>query len=351
MISCSKDSVLNDDIPLPENPLKTKSVEHVSGLKVINGTLHFDSLEVISLFVNSQEKMTDSELFEWEETNNFYSLYHAIYNAENDIFSDSLLFESKLEKYKDLVYLDENDCVKPQIITRFYQLICNNEGCFYVGSYKHRVTPKEIIVENPKLRSIERRSYITSSSVQTRAEENPRFPLASSSWTGGDRRVNVNVLYYRNLANENGKWQGQQVLHIWSEAYKKSLGKYRSYQTLHSHDVLGFYCANTAYKKTDGTYGTRVVRYEGLSGGGSVGEVKNFGMWHYLTPYNSWIPELYIPTKESDIYFVQVRAKTRGTGDNGAVVNYVYNTSVSLPFSIPTNGAVSILRPLVTQNF
>lgn len=47
----------------------------------------------MSTLVNVLEKMSDEEFFAWEKTNNFYSLYHAISNAEEDIFSDSVSFK------------------------------------------------------------------------------------------------------------------------------------------------------------------------------------------------------------------------------------------------------------------
>lgn len=40
----------------------------------------------MSTLVNVLEKMSDEELFAWEKTNNFYSLYHAISNADGRYF-------------------------------------------------------------------------------------------------------------------------------------------------------------------------------------------------------------------------------------------------------------------------
>lgn len=341
-----------DDETARENlTLKTKSIE--MSYQIIDGILHVDSLEVLSELVDSLRKMSDEELFEWEKTNNFYSLYHAIYDAEEDIFVDSLLFESKLEKYKDLVYLNEAGFVEPQVISNFYQLVCNNEGYFYVGEFRHQVTSTEIIAQDMKRRSIEKRNYIVTNSQQTRAEARPRFPLASASYTGNKRRVNVVAVYYRDMARHPTRgWEGQQKLMIESVAGKKVLGSYKKYKTLHLFDVLAFFCHRGAYKKSDGTYDYRVVRYEGLGGGGSVGEERSFTRDYPLSPDNLWIPEAYIQVRESDIHILQVRAKTRGTGDSGAVINYLGGNSwVSFPFNIPRTGAPTILRPLVTENF
>ncbi len=291
LVSCDKNSLIDGETSRESVTLKTKNIE--KNYQIIDGILHVDSLEVLSRLVDFLGKMSDEELFEWEKTNNFYSLYHAIYDAEEDIFVDSLLFESKLEKYKDLVYLNEAGFVEPQVISNFYQLICNNEGYFYVGGFKHQVTSTEIIAQDMKRRSIEKRNYVVTSSQQTRAEARPRFPLASASYTGNKRRVNVVAVY-----------------------------------------------------------DYRVVRYENLGGGGSVGEERSCTMRYPLSPSNLWIPEAYIQVRESDIHILQVGAKTRGTGNSGAVINYSGGNSwVSFPFNIPGTGAPTILRPLVTENF
>lgn len=351
LISCDKNIASDNQTLLPVETLKTRSGE--IGYKVIDGVMHFDSLECVSALVNSLEKMSDQELFDWEQANDFYSLYHAVFDAEEDIFSDSLQFESKLEKYKNLVYMDNYGFIQSQVPSRFYQLICNKDGYFYVGKYKHKVTSEEIMVEDSRLRSVEKRKYIVRNSVQTRVSEDPRIPLASSSYKGNKRLVNVWVIYIRRMArNANGEWQGQQVLQVQSEAGKKFLGGYKKYKTVHAHDAIAFYCANGAYQMSDGTYSSRVVRLERLSGLGSVGEEKTCVIDRFLSPSDLWIPEKYIPIQENDIHFVQVRARTRGTGESGAVINYmkVYG-SISFPFAIPQTGAPTILRPLVDLNY
>ena len=101
----------------------------------------------MSTLVNVLEKMSDEEFFAWEKTNNFYSLYHAISNAEEDIFSDSVSFEKKLKQYENLVYLDENETIQAKVPSRLYQLICNNEGYFFINKYKHQVISDEIITK------------------------------------------------------------------------------------------------------------------------------------------------------------------------------------------------------------
>ena len=105
------------------------------------------------------------------------------------------------------------------------------------------------------------------------------------------------------------------------------------------------------YKKEDGNYSTRNVRFEGLGGGGSVGEKKTMTMNYFLSPSNLWIPEKYISINEKDISFVQTRVSTRGTGNSGAVVVYTRDSFISLPFIIPTTGTPQIIRPLITENF
>ena len=126
---------------------------------------------------------------------------------------------------------------------------------------------------------------------------------------------------------------------------------YKRYKTVHSVDVLGFYCSKGVYKKEDGNYSTRNVRFEGLGGGGSVGEKKTMTMNYFLSPSNLWIPEKYISINEKDISFVQTRVSTRGTGNSGAVVVYTRDSFISLPFIIPTTGTPQIIRPLITENF
>lgn len=349
-ISCSEDVLQEYDNSSSGELIKSRSIKDLSGYCVIDGVLHFDSLEVITSLVDQLTKMSDEELFEWERSNNFYSLYHAVLDAEDDIFSDSLLFESKLKKYKNLVYLDNDDVIRPYITAPFYQLLCNDEGYFYLGDNKHKITPKEVIVENPKLRSVERCSYITKKSMQPR-EEDIRFPLGTSSWSSSDRRVTVNVIYLRNIVmDKEDNWVGQQILHIWTEAYKKVLGKFRLYKTLHTIDLLGFYCWRGVYKIADGVYGTRTVRYEAKGAGGSVGEIKKYGINFYLSPANEWIPERLIRISDDDIYFIQVRAKTRGTGDYGAVINQHMNMAIDLPFMFSSTGDPMIMRDLVIEN-
>lgn len=306
----------------------------------------------MSTLVNVLEKMSDEEFFAWEKTNNFYSLYHAISNAEEDIFSDSVSFEKKLKQYENLVYLDENETIQAKVPSRLYQLICNNEGYFFINKYKHQVISDEIITKDNQLRNIESRKYIVNNSPQTRTKQEPRYPIASSTYTGNKRRVHVTVLYIREIVrNTNGEWVGKQILQLESTSYKRVLGRYKRYKTVHSADVLGFYCSKGVYKKEDGNYSTRNVRFEGLGGGGSVGEKKTMTMNYFLSPSNLWIPEKYISINEKDISFVQTRVSTRGTGNSGAVVVYTRDSFISLPFIIPTTGTPQIIRPLITENF
>lgn len=247
------------------------------------------------------------------------------------------------------MYLD-NDVIRPYVIAPFYQLLCNKDGYFYLGDNKHKITSKEVIVEDTILRSVERCSYVTEKSIQPR-EEDIRFPLGTGSWSSSDRRVNVHVIYLRNIVmDKEDKWVGQQILHIWTEAYKKVLGKFRLYKTLHTIDLLGFYCWRGVYKIADGAYGTRSVRYEAKGAGGSVGEIKKYGINFYLSPANEWIPERLIRISDDDIYFIQVRAKTRGTGEYGAVINKQMNMTINLPFMFSSTGDPVIMRDLVIEN-
>ena len=330
----------------------TKGCSQQNSYEIIDGILHFKSPEAMSTLVNVLEKMSDEEFFAWEKTNNFYSLYHAISNAEEDIFSDSVSFEKKLKQYENLVYLDENETIQAKVPSRLYQLICNNEGYFFINKYKHQVISDEIITKDNQLRNIESRKYIVNNSPQTRTKQEPRYPIASSTYTGNKRRVHVTVLYIREIVrNTNGEWVGKQILQLESTSYKRVLGRYKRYKTVHSVDVLGFYCSKGVYKKEDGNYSTRNVRFEGLGGGGSVGEKKTMTMNYFLSPSNLWIPEKYISINEKDISFVQTRVSTRGTGNSGAVVVYTRDSFISLPFIIPTTGTPQIIRPLITENF
>ena len=113
-------------------------------------------------------------------------------------------------------------------------------------------------------------------------------------------------------------WKANITIRIY--IIQKVLGRYKRYKTVHSVDVLGFYCSKGVYKKEDGNYSTRNVRFEGLGGGGSVGEKKTMTMNYFLSPSNLWIPEKYISINEKDISFVQTRVSTRGTGNSGTVV-------------------------------
>ena len=89
--------------------------------------------------------------------------------------------------------------------------------------------------------NIESRKYIVNNSPQTRTKQEPRYPIASSTYTGNKRRVHVTVLYIREIVrNTNGEWVGKQILQLESTSYKRVLGRYKRYKTVHSVDVLGF---------------------------------------------------------------------------------------------------------------
>ena len=203
--SCEEKIIEKEDLP------STKGCSQQNSYEIIDGILHFKSPEAMSTLVNVLEKMSDEEFFAWEKTNNFYSLYHAISNAEEDIFSDSVSFEKKLKQYENLVYLDENETIQAKVPSRLYQLICNNEGYFFINKYKHQVISDEIITKDNQLRNIESRKYIVNNSPQTRTKQEPRYPIASSTYTGNKRRVHVTVLYIREIVrNTNGEWVGKQ---------------------------------------------------------------------------------------------------------------------------------------------
>lgn len=89
-----------------------------------------------------------------------------------------------------------------------------------------------------------------------------------------------------------------------------------------------------------------------LGGGGSVGEEKTFVNDYPLSPSGLWIPEKYLPMTERNVRFVQVRARTRGTGMSGAVAgHYVPEFFVTPPFRVYPTKAPEVLRPLVIENF
>lgn len=348
--ACTKDSIFQTGNIDQISEIQTKN--NNKGYITKEGILHFENSDKLLELMNSLEGMSEDEFYEWENNNQFYSLYHAIQDAEDKIFSDSLSFETNLKAYNNLVYLDNDNLIQPYVRARFYQLICNKDGYFYIGKYKHQITNNEVITVDNKLRSIERKNYIENNTVQTRVEEDPRFPVGSSSYKGNKRLVQITMLYIRKMIRDaNGNWVGQQVLQLESTAGKKIMGKYKKYKTIHSCDVLAFYVDNVAYQKSDGSYSSYVVRYEALGGAGSVGEEKVWIMTYPLSPRGIWIPEQYIPVKQTDLHILQVRVKTRGTGDSGAVISSRWNTLITLPFSIPQTGAPTILRPLVTENF
>ena len=318
LASCNKEEPLAQAEATDSGNVETKG--SAKPYEVIDGVLHIRSLEDLSELTTSLEGMSEDELFEWEKTHDFYSLFHAVVDAEEDIFSDSLSFESKLRKYDDIVYLDEDGMIQAKVLAHFYRLICNKEGYFYIGECKYKVVGDEIMVVNTKTRSIDKRSYVVGSSVQTKAEtHSPRLPLASSSYKGNKRLIQLNVTYIRVIAkNAQGDWVAQQKLQVESRSGKKVMGKYKRYKTLHLMDALAFYCAKGVYTESPGVYSTRVVRYEILNVAGSVGEQKYFVMHFGLSPFNKWYPESAISIKDTDIWFVQVRIKTRGSGDSGA---------------------------------
>ena len=350
--SCEEKIIEKEDLP------STKGCSQQNSYEIIDGILHFKSPEAMSTLVNVLEKMSDEEFFAWEPPQNLIVWFDFCKDNQEairallDLQNGDIYFEKKLKQYENLVYLDENETIQAKVPSRLYQLICNNEGYFFINKYKHQVISDEIITKDNQLRNIESRKYIVNNSPQTRTKQEPRYPIASSTYTGNKRRVHVTVLYIREIVrNTNGEWVGKQILQLESTSYKRVLGRYKRYKTVHSVDVLGFYCSKGVYKKEDGNYSTRNVRFEGLGGGGSVGEKKTMTMNYFLSPSNLWIPEKYISINEKDISFVQTRVSTRGTGNSGAVVVYTRDSFISLPFIIPTTGTPQIIRPLITENF
>lgn len=346
LFSCEKNTIFEK-----KEPISTKSLIKEKTCEIINNTIHFTSPEALSKLSDSLKGLSQEALYAWEKENNFYSLYHAIEDAEENISNGS-----EVEKYANLVYLSEDSCIMPLVIPTFYQLICNPEGYFYIGKYKHQVTDKEIIIENvTRSGSQEKYGYIATNPITTLASEDQSLSLGNNSYKANKRSVRIDAYYCRKIAKDNatGKTLGQQYIHVKSTAGKKVLGKYKKYKTVHVFDGLAYMVENAGIKLPNGSYTNKTVRYENGGGAGSVGESKTWSMDYTVSTYNVWIPIEYLSMHVNDVIFFEERARTRGTGDSGAVLYYQTKKAgiwPSLPYIIPATGTIITTRPIINEN-
>lgn len=315
--SCS-DKMIHEEEAIGQ--MKTKS-EMKEGYEVIDGTLHFKSIEDFSRLIDSLGRLDTETLYLWEKENGFYSLAHAIDDADNQVFTeDDEIVQRQLDAYSDIVYLNENGMLSPYIVARIYQIACNRNCEFYIGGIKYEVSGTHVTITQPTKSVCESIPYMVNE-VSTKGNVDITIPLGAAGYNTDTRLVNVYMHLYRTVfVDKQGKKVGQVTLEWKSEAGKrrKANKRFRAYKTQHKFEGLAYRINKVGKKVGNNHYELGTVENLLGGGGGTVGgDEKVCTVWAKF-PLNDYIPIEYLPMDKANVVFAEVRATTRGTGDCGA---------------------------------
>lgn len=114
--------------------------------KVINGTLHFATLEDLTGTLNTLAEMPRKEIDEWEIQNGFYS----IRRMTNEVFNKIGIAKSEQEveaiilQNQHLVKKTE-DGIKPVLDILNYRSICNKDGVYFIENTLNKVKGEFLI--------------------------------------------------------------------------------------------------------------------------------------------------------------------------------------------------------------
>lgn len=314
-------SSCSNDTDLPKNKVEIAKTDY----KVINGTLYFNSIESFSKLIDSLCHLGSEELYAWEKENDFYSLLHAIDDAEEQIFVGDSISQEQLDKYSDIVYFNEYEMLEPYILARIYQIACNRNGEFYIDKTRYEVSRTHITMGSlTKSGEYESIPYISTDGVMTKGDVEGKITLGAAGYQTDSRMVNAYMYLYRTVFNnQQGQKVGQLIFELKSEAGKKRLGRWKSYKTQHLIEGSAHHLNNVCKVIKDSK--GNVVRYEmgsdiytdGASLGTVGGDEKNCVISLKMQG-DDYVPINYIPIDKANVVYAEMRARTRGTGDCGA---------------------------------
>jgi len=327
LTSCEKDKIVTT---ITQPKLATEySVE--------DGILHFSSDSAFIKTIDKLSKMQDDEFDAWEASIGFKSLrteLDLVYD-EMDECKDSLSFEKILERNNDILHTVE-DAIVPKIESTTYANFLTREGMYYIETTLYKVQEGKIAISidgdingiNKALDSgstsnnillldyyqtAKKEGEITTKSIdkseQTRYED---------EITHDKRRCKLQIIavytysLFNNYTSDLTLIHTERYVDVVVRNYKKSWGKYRSYNTLCE-------MRNISFRLEDGQNGY-------LASLESSGEVKTLSKTFNFSFSNQYVYDPYaadVFNALDGIEFDNVygQATNRGVGARWVVVN------------------------------
>lgn len=266
-------------------------------------------------------RLTDKDFLEWEKKINFKS-YRTVVQEILDTateYEDETKFVSQ---YSNYVQLDDNGFIEPIIQAQSYSVVLNKDRVFYIGDKKHIINESCVSVtgaDNYKC-EFKYNNMITKSNEYGNTLEYP----AISSEPANKRKVFTWFKIYRNIVTApNGSVFHAIDLDITVRPRKLVSyvfgSSWKDYNTICHIDELKIHMpgigGNTFFDE-NGQVVYKEDEYWSLKTSTSSNECSRFTCTYRLKTSASEITGAL-----QDIVCIHYRARTRGTGRNGAAYN------------------------------